>query len=270
MSQALTQNSAEMLERLIEPTETLKRAMGSMVAIRLSMQRPLIDPLVLDSIGALQRAARHIATEQPLIFESLRLATSGNMLAANLTEQIRLHELNRYPFPEVLSTLRQPAVFDSVLGALRAAVEQYSNGALDLEPEVGEVLVEQARKPVLTLVQLWMLIEFFFMLYGVLDDVRDGRIADERDRVADERYGEFQRQFAEFSDAIDGRPDYLFATTTLNLRSGPSTDHEKLRVLEPRTVFVLLERQDDWLHVEMAEDRSQRGWVSDAFVEDLD
>jgi hypothetical protein len=212
----------------------------------------------------LHSAVRRISVEQPLMIEEIKLAFQGNFAAAQLLDVVRTTELNKSPIPEMVARLSQPAFVNPVLEAFRSAAEHYWDGTLDVDAEDGDVLVKHGRKRVVTLSQWSQIVAWILNAYFVADNVHD-------ERVADERWTETQRQFAEIREILDQQhPDYMLAITNLNLRSEPSTQSHKVRVLEPRTILVLLERRGDWLHVELAEDRSQRGWVAQAFVDDLE
>jgi lipopolysaccharide export system protein LptA len=63
--------------------------------------------------------------------------------------------------------------------------------------------------------------------------------------------------------------DYLTGTTTthLNLRTGPSTQYEKLGVFPPNTQVIILTQQKDWVQIKgRIKSEAMIGWVSRRYL----
>lgn len=66
---------------------------------------------------------------------------------------------------------------------------------------------------------------------------------------------------------------YATSLKTVNLRSGPGTEHSKIRTLSPETVVVIVETRDNWMKIKvpLPSGTTIKGWASKPFfkVHDL-
>jgi len=59
-------------------------------------------------------------------------------------------------------------------------------------------------------------------------------------------------------------PAVITKSDTSNIRSGPGTSHPVLFTVEKGIPFKVLEREDDWIHIEHAD--GDKGWIHKSLV----
>ena len=121
----------------------------------------------------------------------------------------------------------------------------------------------------------WMhIVTFAFMVWFSfhLSAQTNKQIEESEARVLDDLNSLRAEVFQKFDELEKDTNTYFVATVPLNVRAGPSTEHEVKTVIQPNQYLKLLDSKGRWLHVEYfdyLDEVPRRGWVYKKLLKEI-